>query len=47
MVGDAKFPGVGEEETNDFSGSESGGDEAAGEGLDEVAIFGESETTSG
>jgi hypothetical protein len=44
VIGDGEFPGVGEEDRNDFSGSESGGDQAAGKGFDEAAIFGESET---
>jgi hypothetical protein len=44
VIGDGEFPGVGEEDSSDFSGSESGGDEAAGEGFDEAAIFGKSET---
>ncbi len=43
MISDGEFPGVGEEDRNDFSGSESGGDEAAGKGFDEAAIFGESD----
>jgi hypothetical protein len=44
VIGDGEFPGVGEEDRNDFSGTESGGDEAMGEGFDKAAIFGESET---
>ena len=44
MIGDGEFPGVREEDRNDFSGRESGGDQAAGKGFDEAAIFGESET---
>ena len=47
MIGDGEFPGVREEDRNDFAGSESSGDEAAGEGFDEAAIFGESETPIG
>ena len=44
VIGDSEFPGVWEEDRNDFSGSESGGDETTGKGFDEAAIFGESET---
>ena len=44
VIGDGEFPGVGEEDGNHFSGSESGGDEAAGKRFDQAAIFGESET---
>ena len=44
VIGDGEFPGVGEEDSNDFSGIESGGDEAAGKGFDKAAIFGESKT---
>src|SRR5258706_11930047 len=43
MIGDGKFPGVREEDRKDFSGSESSGDEATGQGFDEAAIFGESD----
>ena len=47
VIGDGEFPGVREEDGNDFSGSESGGDEATGEGFDEAAIFGEREAAIG
>ncbi len=47
VIGNGEFPGVREEDGNDFSGSESGGDEATGEGFDEAAIFGEREAAIG
>ena len=43
VISDGELPGVGEEDRDDFSGSESGGNQATGEGFDEAAIFGESE----
>jgi hypothetical protein len=44
VIGDGEFPGVREEDRKDFSGGESGGDEATGKGFDKAAIFRESET---
>jgi hypothetical protein len=44
VITDGELPGVGEKDRNHFSGSESGGDEAAGKGFDQAAIFRESET---
>ena len=44
VIGDGEFPGVGKEDSNDFSGSESSGDEAMGKAFNEAAIFGEGET---
>ena len=40
MVGGGEFPGVREEDGDDFAGFESGGDQAAGEAFDGFAIFG-------
>ena len=40
MIGGAEFPGVGQEDGDDFAGLESGGDQSAGEGFDGLAIFG-------
>jgi hypothetical protein len=45
VIGDGKFPGGREKDGDDFSGSQTGGDEAVGQGFDEAAIFGEGETT--
>ena len=44
VIGDGELPGVGKEDSNDFSRGESGGDKATGEGFDKAAIFGEGET---
>ena len=43
VIGDRELPGVGEEDGDHFAGSESSGDEAAGEALDQTAVFGEGE----
>ena len=36
----AEFPGVRKEDGGDFAGLEAGGNQAAGEGLDGVSVFG-------
>ena len=39
VIGDCKFPGVGQEDGDDLPGSKPGGDQAAGERLDQFGIF--------
>ena len=45
VIGDGKFPGVGKKDGNDFAGSKSGGDQAAGKGFDAAGIFREGEAS--
>jgi len=44
VIGDGELPGVREKDGHYFSGSKSGGDEAAGKGFDQTAIFRISDT---
>ena len=44
VIGDGEFPGIGEEDANDFARDESKGDQAASHGFDEGTVFGKGET---
>ena len=43
----AEFPGVGEEDGHHFAGLEAGGDQAAGDGLDGLSVFGVGDAAAG
>ncbi len=46
MVGGAEFPGVGEKDGDDFSEADAGSDQAAGDALDDLSVFGVSQTAT-